>query len=112
MVDNCRSRGSGLVALVNHYCSGRGKVQQRPVIYQRGSHNTRQPQKPKDMLLQIALATQSVVVGLHNIPNQPTVFVNDDYGPRGEDELIAYGWRRFLEGVQKQKTQLGWLDFR
>lgn len=66
-----------------------------------GSHTTRQPKKPKDMLLQIALATQSVVVGLHNIPNQPTVFVNDDYGPRGEDELIAYGWRRFLEGGAK-----------
>ena len=62
-----------------------------------GSHATRQPKKPKDMLLQIALGTQSVVIGLHNIPNQPTVFQNDDYGPRAEDELIAYGWKQFLE---------------
>ena len=62
-----------------------------------GSHNTKQPNKPKDMTLQVALGTQSVVVGLHNIPNQPTIFENDDYGPRGEDELIAFGWRQFLE---------------
>lgn len=62
-----------------------------------GSHTTRQPQKPKDMLLQVAMGSQSVVIGLHNIPNQPTIFQNDDYGPRGEDELIAYGWRQFLE---------------
>ena len=62
-----------------------------------GNHATRQPKKPKDMLLQVALGTQSVVVGLHNIPNQPTIFQNDDYGPREEDELIAFGWRQFLE---------------
>ena len=66
-----------------------------------GSHNTKQPIKPKDMLLKVALGTQSVVVGLHNIPNQPTMFENDDYGPRGEDELIAFGWRQFLEGGAK-----------
>jgi PhoPQ-activated pathogenicity-related protein len=66
-----------------------------------GSHNTKQPKKPKDMLLQIAMGTQSVVVGLHNIPNQPTVFKNDDYGPRSEDEIIAFGWRQFLEGGAK-----------
>lgn len=62
-----------------------------------GSHNTKQPKKPKDMMLQIAMGTNSVVVSLHNIPNQPTIFENDDYGPRGEDELIAFGWRQFLE---------------
>lgn len=62
-----------------------------------GSHNTKQPKKPKDMTLQVAMGSQSVVVGLHNIPNQPTIFLNDDYGPRGEDELIAFGWRQFLE---------------
>ena len=66
-----------------------------------GNHETKQPKKPKDMLLQIALQTKSVVVGLHNIPNQPTVFQNDDYGPRSEDELIAFGWRQFLEGGGK-----------
>ncbi len=73
-----------------------------------GSHTTRQPQKPKDMLLQIALGTQSAVIGLHNIPNQPTVFQNDDYGPRVEDELIAFGWRQFLEGGAKTEDA-AWL---
>ncbi len=66
-----------------------------------GSHTSKQPTKADDMLLQIALSTQSVVANLHNIPNQPTVFQNDDYGPRVEDELIAFGWRQFLEGGAK-----------
>ena len=68
-----------------------------------GSHSTKQPKKPKDMLLQLALGAQGVVIGLHNIPNQPTVFSGDDYGPRVEDELIAYGWRKFLEGGAKME---------
>lgn len=66
-----------------------------------GSHTTKQPTKADDMLLQVALGSQSIVANLHNIPNQPTVFQNDDYGPRVEDELIAYGWRQFLEGGAK-----------
>lgn len=66
-----------------------------------GSHTTAQPKKPKDTFLKVAMGTQSVVVALHNIPNQPTVFKNDDYGPRVEDELIAFGWRKFLEGGAK-----------
>ena len=66
-----------------------------------GSHNTKQPKKPKDMLLQVAMGTQSVVVNLHNVPNQSTVFKNDDFGPRSEDEIIAFGWRQFLEGGAK-----------
>ncbi len=66
-----------------------------------GSHKTKQPDKADDMHLQLALGTQSVVANLHNIPNQPTVFKNDDFGPRKEDELISFGWRQFLEGGAK-----------
>ena len=58
-----------------------------------GSHNTKQPKSARDTNVKIALATQGVVANLHNIPNQPTVFKNDDFGPRSEDEFIAYGWR-------------------
>lgn len=62
-----------------------------------GSRDRAQPTKTDQMSAQIALASQSVVTSLHNVPNQPTEFVGDDYGPRKEDELIAYGWRQFLE---------------
>ncbi|MFT6808223.1 MAG: PhoPQ-activated pathogenicity-related protein [Saprospiraceae bacterium] len=68
-----------------------------------GSHNSKQPTKPDDLTLHAALGTKSIVAELHNIPNQKTVFVGDDYGPRGEDELIAYGWRKFLEGGAKDE---------
>ncbi len=55
------------------------------------------PQKAEDEFVKIALATNSVVTFLHNVPNQPMEFVGDSYGPRVEDELIAYGWRQYLE---------------
>ncbi|GAA5221546.1 PhoPQ-activated pathogenicity-related family protein [Membranihabitans marinus] len=63
-----------------------------------GSHKTKQPSSPDKQMLQIAMGTQSVVTQLHNVPNQPSVFIGDDYGPRVEDELIAYTWRKYLEG--------------
>ena len=73
-----------------------------------GSHNTKQPKSARDTNVKIALATQGVVANLHNIPNQPTVFKNDDFGPRSEDEFIAYGWRRFLEGGARTEDAM-WL---
>lgn len=73
-----------------------------------GSRTREQPQRPEEMQAQIALASQSVVAGLHNVPNQPVEFVGDDYGPRVEDELIAYGWRQFLEGGAKEEDAI-WL---
>lgn len=66
-----------------------------------GNRGRKQPDKTDEMTAQLALASQSVVASLHNVPNQPTEFVGDDYGPRGEDELIAFGWRKFLESGGK-----------
>ncbi len=63
-----------------------------------GSRDREAPSSPDEELAQTALATNTVTINLHNVPNQPVEFVGDDYGPRVEDELIAYGWRRFLEG--------------
>ena len=62
-----------------------------------GSRSSKLPTEPDEQILQIAHHTHSVVAKLHNVPNQPVVFHNDDFGPRKEDELIAYGWRKFLE---------------
>lgn len=45
----------------------------------------------------IAEETSSVVTELHNVPNEPLTFTNDSHGPRNEDSIIAYTWRRYLE---------------
>ncbi|MCB0632107.1 MAG: PhoPQ-activated pathogenicity-related family protein [Saprospiraceae bacterium] len=68
-----------------------------------GSRTREQPDKTDEMAAQLALASGSVVAGLHNVPNQPTEFVGDDFGPRVEDELISYGWRKFLEGGAREE---------
>ncbi len=68
-----------------------------------GSRKSEQPQAADPQILPIAMASKTVVASLHNIPNQTTEFVGDDYGPRVEDELIAYGWRQFLEGGAKEE---------
>ncbi|MDX2245797.1 MAG: PhoPQ-activated pathogenicity-related family protein [Bacteroidia bacterium] len=68
-----------------------------------GSRKRDQPSKPDDLILQVAMLSQTVVADLHNVPNQPVEFVGDPYGPREEDELIAYGWRKFLEGGAKDE---------
>jgi PhoPQ-activated pathogenicity-related protein len=78
------------------------------LIISGGNRNSKQPKKADQLVLQTALATQSVVVNLHNVPNQPTEFVGDDFGGRYEDEIIAYGWNKFMEmGSKRENAQ--WL---
>jgi len=62
-----------------------------------GSRDRAAPDEANELLVQAALATQTVTADLHNVPNQPLTFKGDDYGPREEDEIIAYGWRKFME---------------
>lgn len=62
-----------------------------------GNRNKEMPEKASDQILQIALHSKTAVAEIHNIPNQPVVFLEDDFGPRKEDELIAFGWRKFME---------------
>ncbi len=73
-----------------------------------GSREREMPTEAPGLIVQAALATKTVAAEIHNIPNQPTVFVGDDYGPRVEDELIAYGWRQYLEGGAKSEDDI-WL---
>lgn len=73
-----------------------------------GSRKTTEPKDANEMIRAIALNTGSIAMNLHNVPNQPTEFVGDSYGPRSEDELIAYGWRQFMERGA-EASQAEWL---
>jgi PhoPQ-activated pathogenicity-related protein len=60
-----------------------------------GSNNRPRPTDADPNLIQVALATESVVTELRLVPNQPLVFA-DETRPRYEDALIAYTWDKFL----------------
>lgn len=48
------------------------------------------------MLVSLATLSHSVVAEVFDIPNQPLTFTNDTHGPRSEDEIIAYTWKKYL----------------
>lgn len=73
-----------------------------------GNRKSTAPKDAHEMIREIALNTHTIVINLHNVPNQPTEFVGDSYGPRYEDELIAFAWRQFMEkGADKALAE--WL---
>jgi PhoPQ-activated pathogenicity-related protein len=53
--------------------------------------------RPDDKFVTLATLTHTVVSELFDVPNEPVTFANDAYGPRKEDEIIAYTWAKFLE---------------
>jgi PhoPQ-activated pathogenicity-related protein len=61
-----------------------------------GSNNGEGPEL-NDVMGKVALETKSIVSELRMVPNEPLDFKKDDMGPRTEDEIIAYGWKRYLE---------------
>jgi PhoPQ-activated pathogenicity-related protein len=63
---------------------------------------------PDEWLIQGAVATGSIISHISNIPFQPLDFTDDDKGGRYEDDLIAYGWRKYIEsGASEDKME--WL---
>ncbi|MCH6200693.1 PhoPQ-activated pathogenicity-related family protein [Aquiflexum sp. LQ15W] len=68
-----------------------------------GSKNSKLPTEPDDLVLAAATRTNSIVAQIHNVPFQPIVFANDTFGERYEDAIIAYGWRKFMEGGAKDE---------
>ncbi len=62
-----------------------------------GSNLDPAPEAPPEHLTRIALTTGTVVAELGMVPNQPLEF-HGDGNLRYEDDLIAYGWDRFLDG--------------
>lgn len=62
------------------------------------------PQSVNPIVLNAALATNSITADLHNVPFQPLTFLNDQQmDERFEDEIISYGWRKYLEGGAKDE---------
>lgn len=61
-----------------------------------GSNGGSAPKGASAVVSRIAEATGSIVAELKSIPNQPLIFKNDGQ-PRKEDDLIGYGWSKFLE---------------
>jgi PhoPQ-activated pathogenicity-related protein len=73
-----------------------------------GSSRDTVPPSPDEWLIAGAVATGSIISHISNIPFQPIDFKGDDRGGRYEDDLIAYGWRKYLEsGASEDKTE--WL---
>ena len=62
-----------------------------------GSTKSDSPRKPDKSLADTAKATGSIVAELRMAPNQPLIFNNDGV-ERHEDDLIAYGWDKYLRG--------------
>lgn len=74
-----------------------------------GSKESKLPEDPAAIILNVAKATQSVVAKVHNIPFQPLVFNDDPGNERYEDAIIAYGWRKFMEGGARDED-IKWLS--
>ncbi len=60
-----------------------------------GSIGDRPEAEPR--LATLATITHTVVSELFDVPNEPLTFANDSFGPRTEDEIIAYTWRKFID---------------
>jgi PhoPQ-activated pathogenicity-related protein len=67
------------------------------LMYISGGANDGKIPKISGDFLNLAKVTSSVVAEIRMVPNQPLVFKGDDYGPRSEDETLAYGWKKYLE---------------
>lgn len=53
--------------------------------------------KPEEKFVTLATMTHTVVSELFDVPNEPLTFANDPFGPRKEDQIIAYTWKKFME---------------
>lgn len=60
-----------------------------------GGNNRPAPTAPDPMVLHLARMTQCVNIGLHQVPNQPLRFADEERN-RSEDATIAYTWDRYM----------------
>ena len=73
-----------------------------------GSTKDQEPRKASEILIKAALGTKSIIAEISNIPFQPLNFANDNKDDRYEDDLIAYGWKKFLERGARDED-VSWL---
>ena len=73
-----------------------------------GSSKDQEPRKASEILINAALGTSSIIAEISNIPFQPLNYANDTKDDRYEDDLIAYGWKKFLEQGAKDED-IAWL---
>lgn len=66
-----------------------------------GGNDRNELPKTDLMLATFATRTNTIVSELRMIPNQPLTFFGDGVA-RKEDDLIAYGWKKFLDGGDEQ----------
>ena len=68
------------------------------LLYISGGSNNGNIPGPNETMMRVASATNTVVAELKTIPNQPLVYVSDEFQkPRYEDDLIGYAWDKYLE---------------
>jgi PhoPQ-activated pathogenicity-related protein len=70
-----------------------------------GSSHDTLPPPAEQWFAEAAVATGSVISHLSNIPFQPVDYKGDQKGDRYEDDLIAYGWRQYLENGATADSQ-------
>src|SRR5207237_7243722 len=61
-----------------------------------GRNGSPAPEAASEQTLKMAKTTNSVVAELKMVPNQPLV-LNGDGKPRSEDDLLAYGWNKYMD---------------
>ncbi|HDP33726.1 MAG TPA: PhoPQ-activated pathogenicity [Candidatus Hydrogenedentes bacterium] len=60
-----------------------------------GGNNRPAPNAPDPMVLHVARTTNCVAAALHQVPNQPLRFADEERN-RSEDATIAYTWDRYM----------------
>lgn len=68
-----------------------------------GSTQQDPPPAASDFLVQLAKRTGAVTAHVTNVPNQPLAFLaQEELDYRYEDDILAYSWRRFLDGEEAE----------
>jgi PhoPQ-activated pathogenicity-related protein len=76
------------------------------LIISGGSNGRQAPSGPDNSFSRIAIATETVVAELRQVPNEPLVFAGETR-QRSEDAIIAYTWDKFLRtGDEKWPLRL------
>ena len=62
-----------------------------------GGSNGTPPTKAPDDMVQIAKATNALVINLSQVPNEPLTFANHDGKSHTEDGIVAFSWAQVMK---------------